>query len=124
MVGSRGGWQTRLGDWRLTVTEASAPFYDDYAADTSTTGTVSVGGSVSGVIDSTPVWYNAGDTGGPDGYSSHEPGYTGAYSGYSCHRETGDGIALDGTPATVTGSKSRSPLIGPTSWNWRAGRMC
>ena len=96
VVGSRGGWQTRLGDWRLTVTEASAPFYDDYAADTSTTGTVSVGGSVSGRIDSTPSWYNAGDTGGPDGYSSREPGYTGDHYGYSCHRETGDGIALDG----------------------------
>ena len=93
---SRGGWYQRLGDWRLTVTEASAPFYDDYAADTSTTGTVSVGGSVSGRIDSTPSWYNAGDTGGPDGYSSHEPGWTGAYSGYSCHEETGDGIELDG----------------------------
>ena len=96
VLGSRGGWYQRMGDLELTVTEVSAPFYDDYAADTSTTGTVSVGGSVSGEIDSTPVWYNAGDTGGPDGYYSHEPGYTGAYSGYSCHRETGDGIALDG----------------------------
>ena len=83
-------------DWHLTVTEASAPFYDDYAADASTSGTVSVGGSVSGRIDSTPSWYNAGDTGGPNGYSSHEPGYTNSYSGYSCHRETGDGIELDG----------------------------
>ena len=76
VFGSRGGWYQRMGDLELTVTEASAPFFDDYAADTSTTGTVSVGGSVSGVIDSTPSWYNAGDTGGPDGYSSHEPGYT------------------------------------------------
>ncbi|WP_420446838.1 hypothetical protein [Candidatus Poriferisodalis sp.] len=96
VVGSRGGWYQRLGDWRLTVTEASAPFYDDYAADASTTGTVVVGGSVSGVIDSTPSWYNAGDTGGPDGYSSREPGYMGDHHGYSCHRETGDGIKLDG----------------------------
>ena len=94
--GSRGAWFQRLGDWHLTVTEVSAPFYDDFAADASTSGTVVVGGSVSGEIDSTPVWYNAGDTGGPDGYYSHEPGYTGAYSGYSCHRETGDGIELDG----------------------------
>ena len=105
VLGSRGGWSQRLGDLELTVTEASAPFFDDYAADTSTTGTVSVGGSVSGVINSTPSWYNAGDTGGPDGYSSHEPGYTnsqdfdpppGSPRSYSCHRETGDGIALDG----------------------------
>ena len=104
-LGSRGGWYQRLGDWRLTVTEASAPFYDDFAADTSTSGTVSVGGSVSGRIDSTPSWYNAGDTGGPDGYSSHEPGYTnsqdfdpptGSPRSFSCHRETGDGIELDG----------------------------
>ena len=51
---------------------------------------------MSGVIDSTPSWYNAGDTGGPDGYSSREPGYMGDHYGYSCHRETGDGIALDG----------------------------
>ena len=97
VLGSRGGWYQRMGDLELTVTEASAPFYDDYAADTSTTGTVSVGGSVSGRIDSTPSWYNAGDTGGPDGYSSREPGYMGDRDyGFSCHRETGDGIALDG----------------------------
>ena len=96
VLGSRGGWSQRLGDLELTVTEASAPFFDDYAADTSTTGTVVVGGSVSGVIDSTPSWYNAGDTGGPDGYSSREPGYMGDHYGFSCHRETGDGIALDG----------------------------
>ena len=97
VVGSRGAASQRLGDWHLTVTEASAPFYDDFAADASTTGTVSVGGSVSGRIDSTPSWYNAGDTGGPDGYSSHEPGYKGDRDyGYSCHKETGDGIALDG----------------------------
>ena len=94
--GSRGAPSQRLGDWHLTVTEASAPFYDDYAADASTSGTVVVGGSVSGRIDSTPSWYNAGDTGGPNGYSSHEPGYMGDHSGYSCHRETGDGIKLDG----------------------------
>ena len=95
-VAGRGSWQTRPGDWHLTVTEASAPFYDEYAADASTTGTVSVGGSVSGEIDSTPSWYNAGDTGGPDGYSSHEPGWTKDHYGYSCHEETGDGIELDG----------------------------
>ena len=96
-VASRGGWPQRPGDWRLKVTEASAPFFDDYAADASTSGAVVVGGAaVSGRIDSTPSWYNAGDTGGPNGYSSHEPGWTGAYSGYSCHRETGDGIELDG----------------------------
>ena len=94
--GSRGAPSQRLGDWHLEVTEASAPFFDDYAADASTTGTVSVGGSVSGRIDSTPSWYNAGDTGGPNGYDSHEPGYTGDHHGYSCHRETGDGIELDG----------------------------
>ena len=94
--GSRGAPSQRLGDWHLQVTEASAPFFDDYAADASTSGTVSVGGSVSGRIDSTPSWYNAGDTGGPDGYSSHEPGYTGDHWGYSCHRETDDGIELDG----------------------------
>ena len=94
--GSRGSAGQRLGDWHLTVTEASAPFYDDFAADTSTSGTVSVGGSVSGRIDSTPSWYNAGDTGGPDGYSSREPGYKGRHYGYSCHEETGDGIELDG----------------------------
>ena len=100
VVGSRGAWLQRLGDWHLTVTEASAPFYDDYAADGSTSGTVVVGGgSVSGRIDSTPSWYNAGDTGrtgGPNGYSSHEPGWTGDHWGYSCHRETDDGIELDG----------------------------
>ena len=95
-IGSRGAPSQRLGDWHLQVTEASAPFFDDYAADASTSGTVSVGGSVSGVIDSTPSWYNAGDTGGPDGYSSREPGYMGDHHGYSCHRETGDGIKLDG----------------------------
>ena len=95
-VAGRGSWQTRPGDWHLKVTEASAPFFDDFAADTSTSGTVSVGGSVSGVIDSTPSWYNANDTGGPDGYSSREPGYMGDHYGYSCHRETGDGIELDG----------------------------
>ena len=96
VVGSRGSASQRLGDWHLQVTEASAPFYDDFAADASTSGTVVVGGSVSGRIDSTPSWYNAGDTGGPNGYSSREPGYTNSYSGYSCHRETGDGIELDG----------------------------
>ena len=96
VVGSRGSASQRLGDWHLKVTEASAPFYDDFAADASTSGTVVVGGSVSGRIDSTPSWYNAGDTGGPNGYYSHEPGYTNSYSGYSCHRETGDGIELDG----------------------------
>ena len=96
-VAGRGSWQTRPGDWHLKVTEASAPFYDDYAADASTSGEVVAGGpAVSGRIDSTPSWYNAGDTGGPDGYSSHEPGWTGAYSGSSCHEETGDGIELDG----------------------------
>ena len=94
--GSRGSASQRLGDWHLTVTEASAPFYDDYAADASTSGTVVVGGSVSGRIDSTPSWYNAGDTGGPNGYYYHEPGWTGDHWGYSCHRETGDGIELDG----------------------------
>ena len=96
VLGSRGGWSQRMGDLELTVTEVSAPFFDDFAADTSSTGTVVVGGSVSGVIDSTPSWYNAGDTGGPDGYYSHEPGYTGFHYGRSCHEETGDGIALDG----------------------------
>ena len=96
VFGSRGAPSQRLGNWHLQVTEASAPFYDDYAADASTSGTVVVGGSVSGRIESTPSWYNAGDTGGPNGYSSHEPGYTNSYSGYSCHRETGDGIELDG----------------------------
>ena len=99
MVGSRGAPSQRLGDWHLQVTEASAPFFDDYAADASTSGTVVVGGSVSGRIDSTPSWYNAGDTGGPrdlSGYLSREPGYTGDHWGYSCHRETGDGIKLDG----------------------------
>ena len=35
--GSRGAPSQRLGDWRLTVTEASAPFFDDFAADASTT---------------------------------------------------------------------------------------
>ena len=100
VFGSRGAPSQRLGDWHLQVTEASAPFYDDYAADASTSGTVVVGGgSVSGGIDSTPSWYNAGDTGrsgGPNGYSSHEPGYMGDHWGYSCHRETDDGIELDG----------------------------
>ena len=97
VVGSRGAASQRLGDWHLTVTEASAPFYDDFAADASTTGIVVVGGSVSGRIDSTPSWYNAGDTGGPSGYSSHEPGYKGDRDyGHSCHKKTGDGIALDG----------------------------
>ena len=98
VVGSRGSWQTRLGDWHLKVTQVSpsALLYDDFAADASTAGTVSVGGSVSGWIDSTPSWYNAGDTGGPDSYYSHEPGWTGAYLGYSCHEETDDGIELDG----------------------------
>ena len=98
VVGSRGGATSsqRLGDWHVTVTEASAPFYDDYAADASTTGAVVVGGSVSGRIDSTPSWYNAGDTGGPDGYSTREPGYTGRKHGFSCHEDTGDGIKLDG----------------------------
>ena len=102
VVGSRGSASQRLGDWHLTVTEASAPFYDDYAADASTSGTVVVGGSVSGRIDSTPSWYNAGDTGGPIGYGgdyyspSREPGYMGDHWGHSCHREIGDGIELDG----------------------------
>ena len=102
VFGSRGAASQRLGDWHLQVTEASAPFYDDYAADDSTSGTVVVGGgSVSGRIDSTPSWYNAGDTGGPPGYlfgplPSHEPGYMGDHWGYSCHREIGDGIELDG----------------------------
>ena len=97
MFGSRGAPRQRLGDWHVKVTEASAPFFDDYAADASTSGAVSVGGSVSGVINSTPSWYNAGDTGGPDGYSEHEPGYKGDLDyGHSCHRETGDGIELDG----------------------------
>ena len=97
VFGSRGAPRQRLGDWHVKVTEASAPFFDDYAADASTSGAVSVGGSVSGVINSTPSWYNAGDTGGPDGYSEHEPGYKGDLDyGHSCHRETGDGIELDG----------------------------
>ncbi len=96
VFGSRGAPRQRLGDWHVTVTEASAPFYDDYAADASTTGAVSVGGSVSGEINSTPSWYNAGDTGGPDGYSTREPGYTGTKHGFSCHEDTGDGIKLDG----------------------------
>ena len=57
---------------------------------------------MSGRIDSTPSWYNAGDTGGPIGYSggyyssSREPGYMGDHWGHSCHREIGDGIELDG----------------------------
>ena len=96
VFGSRGRPRLRLGDWHVKVTEASAPFYDDYAADASTSGAVSVGGSVSGEINSTPSWYNAGDTGGPDGYSTREPGYTGPKHGFSCHEVTGDGIALDG----------------------------
>ncbi len=96
VFGSRGAPSQLLGDWHLKVTEASAPFFDDYAADASTTGTVSVGGSVSGEINSTPSWYNAGDTGGPDGYSSREPGYKGPKYGFSCHEDTGDGIELDG----------------------------
>ena len=95
-VAGRGSWQTRPGGWHLEVTEASAPFFDDFAADASTSGTVSVGGSVSGRIDSTPSWYNAGDTGGPDGYSTREPGYKGGHYGFSCHEDTGDGIELDG----------------------------
>ena len=65
VFGSRGAPSQRLGDWHVKVTEASAPFYDDYAADASTSGAVVVGGSVSGEINSTPSWYNAGDTGGP-----------------------------------------------------------
>ena len=105
VVSSRGAPSQRLGDWHLQVTEASAPFYDDYAADTSTSGTVVVGGpAVSGEINSTPSWYNANDTSGPPGYSplgpsypgSHEPGYTGDHWGYSCHEEPDDGIELDG----------------------------
>ena len=98
VFGSRGAPSQRLGDWHVKVTEASAPFFDDYAADASTTGTVVVGGrSVSGEINSTPSWYNAGDTGGPNGYSEHEPGYTGIRDyGFSCHKVTGDGIKLDG----------------------------
>ena len=96
VFGSRGAPSQRLGDWHVKVTEASAPFFDDYAADASTTGTVSVGGSVSGEINSTPSWYNAGDTGGPNGYSSREPGYKGNHYGYSCHEATDDGIELDG----------------------------
>ena len=97
VFGSRGAPSQRLGDWHVKVTEASAPFFDDYAADASTSGAVSVGGSVSGRIDSTPSWYNAGDTGGPDGYSTREPGYTGIRDyGFSCHKVTGDGIKLDG----------------------------
>ena len=71
------------------------------------------------------AWYNAGDTGGPDGYYSHEPGWTDSYSGYSCHRETGDGIELDGDTCDRDWFRSRrSPEIGPTSCNWRAGRIC
>ena len=98
VFGSRGSASQQLGDWHLQVTEASAPFYDDYAADGSTSGTVVVGGSVSGRIDSTPSWYNAGDTGGPSdlsGYLSREPGYMGDHWGYSCHREIGDGAHSD-----------------------------
>ena len=41
VFGSRGAAsQTRLGNWHLQVTEVSpsAPFYDDYAADASTSG--------------------------------------------------------------------------------------
>ena len=37
-VGSRGSASQRQGDWHLKVTEASAPYYDDFAADTSTDG--------------------------------------------------------------------------------------
>ncbi len=103
VFGSLGRPSQRLGDWHLEVTEASAPFYDDFAADMSTAaGEVVVGGpAVSGRIESTPSWYNANDHGGPPGYlfgplPSHEPGYTGDHSGRSCHEETDDGIALDG----------------------------
>ena len=94
-IGSRGSSRQRLGDWHLQVTEASAPFYDDYAADISTTGTVSVGGTVSGWIDATPAWYDAGDTGGPS-VGGREPGWTdNPITGPSCYEFTGDGIKLD-----------------------------
>ena len=103
VFGSLGRPSQRLGDWHLTVTETSAPFYDDFTADMSTTaGEVVVGGpAVSGRIESTPSWYNANDHGGPPGYvlgplPSREPGYTGDHSGRSCHKETDDGIRLDG----------------------------
>ena len=103
VFGSLGRPSQRLGDWHLTVTETSAPFYDDFTADMSTAaGEVVVGGpAVSGRIESTPSWYNANDHGGPPGYlfgalPSREPGYTGDHSGRSCHEETDDGIALDG----------------------------
>ena len=96
-IGSRGSWTQRPGGWHLQVTEASAPFYDDFAADTSTTGTVSVDGTVSGWIESTPTWYDAGDTGGPSiSGTSREPGWT--YDDTvrtNCHEATGDGIKLD-----------------------------
>ena len=95
-IAGRGSWQERPGHWHVQVTEASAPFYDDYAADTSTTGTVSVGGTVSGWIDATPTWYDAGDTGGPN-FNGREPGYTADYlTGTSCYEVAGDGIELDG----------------------------
>ena len=51
MFGSRGSAGQRMGRWHLEVTEASPTplfdeFYDDFAADTSTTGTVDVEGMV------------------------------------------------------------------------------
>ena len=99
-VASRGSASQRQGAWHLQVTEASAPYYDDFTADTSTTGTVTVDGTVSGWIDATPSWYDAGDTGGPSitvSGTSREPGWTYDDSvRTNCHEATGDGIKLDG----------------------------
>ena len=121
-VGSRGSSSQRPGAWHLKVTEASATFYDDFydtfydefyddfAADTSTTGRVTVGGTVSGWIDSTPGWYDAGDTGGPS-VGGSEPGWMHSYNTESdcavldpdtcavtftsCYEVAGDGVKLD-----------------------------
>ena len=50
-AGGHGGYRVNEGTYTLSVTDVTASFYDDYRSDTQTTGTLAVGGSVTGAVD-------------------------------------------------------------------------
>ena len=105
-VAGRGSWQTRPGDWHLQVTEASAPFFDDFAADASTTGDRGLWAALCRArlrrlrVGTTPVILVAPTATPPMSRATRLPGLRSprrdSPRSYSCHRETGDGIELDG----------------------------
>ncbi len=52
-AGGTGDWQTKTGDYQVSLAENGIPPADDYAGSTATTGTVPVGGSSTGSIETT-----------------------------------------------------------------------